>query len=137
MFEKETVEVTCPKCGHKSQENVGRLKSDGYTCPECATILDAKQLARALKEAEGGVEKLKGEIAKLKKQLLVSSPPRLVWFSVKSREPIASPLPHIHTKDLGGRGLDMPLSKSPITSAMIVRFGTRAFCSSIAGPVKG
>ena len=52
MFEKETVEVTCPKCGHKSQENVGRLKSDGYTCPECGITLDANQLAVALKEAE-------------------------------------------------------------------------------------
>ena len=69
MFEKETVEVTCPKCGHKSQENAGRLKSDGYTCPECRIILDANQLAGALKEAEGGVEKLKGEIAKLKSRL--------------------------------------------------------------------
>ena len=69
MFEKETVEVTCPKCGHKGQENVGRLKGDGYTCPECGTTLDANQLAGALKEAEGGVEKLKGEIAKLKKRL--------------------------------------------------------------------
>jgi transcription initiation factor IIE alpha subunit len=45
------------------------LKSDGYTCPECGITLDADQLARALKEAEGGVEKLKGEIAKLKKRL--------------------------------------------------------------------
>ena len=69
MFEKETVEVTCPKCGHKSQENVGSLKSDGYTCPECRITLDANQLAGALKEAEGGVEKLKGEIAKLKRRL--------------------------------------------------------------------
>ena len=50
-------------------ENVGGLKSNGYTCPECGITLDVNQLARALKEAEGGVEKLKGEIAKLKKRL--------------------------------------------------------------------
>jgi len=69
MFEKETVEVTCPTCGHKSQENVGRLKNDDYTCPECGITLDANQLARALMKAECGVENLKGEIAKLKKRL--------------------------------------------------------------------
>jgi len=32
MFEKEAVEVACPKCGHKSEEIVGRLKTAGYTC---------------------------------------------------------------------------------------------------------
>ena len=37
--------------------------------PVPGITLDANQLARALKEAEGGVEKLKGEISKLKKRL--------------------------------------------------------------------
>jgi hypothetical protein len=37
--------------------------------PSVVITLDANQLARALKEAEGGVENLKGEIAKLKKRL--------------------------------------------------------------------
>ena len=60
MFEKETFEVSCPKCGHKSQENVGGLKSHGYTCPECGITLDADQLARALKEAEGGAREIEG-----------------------------------------------------------------------------
>jgi ribosomal protein L37AE/L43A len=48
MFEEETVQVTCPKCGHKSQENVARLKTDGYTCPKCSTTLDPSQLPGAV-----------------------------------------------------------------------------------------
>ena len=69
MFEKETVEVTCPKCGHKSQESVAKLKTDGYTCPKCGATGDTSDLVSGIKEVEGSTEKLKGEIAKLKKRL--------------------------------------------------------------------
>ena len=72
MFEKETVEVTCPKCGHRSKRTSVRLQKRWlYLARVWFRTLDAKQLAaRALNEAEGGVEKfLKGEIAKLKKRL--------------------------------------------------------------------
>ena len=64
MYEKEAVEITCPKCGHKSEESVGRLKTDGYTCPACGYTCDPSELARAIKEVEDSVEKLKREIAK-------------------------------------------------------------------------
>lgn len=67
MFEKEAVEVACPKCGHKSEENVGRLKTDGYTCPNCGDTRDAAEFARAIKEVEDAVEKLKREFARVKK----------------------------------------------------------------------
>ena len=64
MFEKEAIEITCPKCGHKSEENVGRLKTDGYTCPNCGYNRDPSEFARAIKQVEDGVEKLKREIAR-------------------------------------------------------------------------
>jgi ssDNA-binding Zn-finger/Zn-ribbon topoisomerase 1 len=64
MFEKEAIEITCPKCGHKSEENVGRLKTDGYTCPNCGYTCDPIELARAVKEVEDSIEKLKKKIAK-------------------------------------------------------------------------
>ena len=67
MFEKEAVEVACPKCGHKSEENVGRLKTDGYTCPNCGYNCDPNELARAIKEVEDSVEKLKRQIARSRK----------------------------------------------------------------------
>jgi DNA-directed RNA polymerase subunit RPC12/RpoP len=67
MFEKEAVEVACPKCGHKSEENVGRLKTDGYTCPNCGDTRDATEFARAIKQVEDAVEKLKREFARVKK----------------------------------------------------------------------
>jgi transcription initiation factor IIE alpha subunit len=67
MFEKEAIEITCPKCDHKSEENVGRLKTDGYTCPNCGYNCDPNELARAIKEVEDSVEKLKRQIARSKK----------------------------------------------------------------------
>jgi predicted RNA-binding Zn-ribbon protein involved in translation (DUF1610 family) len=48
MSEKETVQVTRPKCGHKSQEIVARLKTDGYTCPKCGATLDPNELPGAV-----------------------------------------------------------------------------------------
>ena len=62
MFEKEAVEVACPKCGRTSEENVGRLKTDGYTCPNCGYTRDPSEFARAIKEVEDSVEKMKGGI---------------------------------------------------------------------------
>ena len=67
MFEKEAVEVACSKCGHKSEENIGGLKTDGYTCPNCGYTRDPAEFARAIKEVEDAVEKLKRELARVKK----------------------------------------------------------------------
>jgi DNA-directed RNA polymerase subunit RPC12/RpoP len=67
MFEKEAVEVACPKCGHKSDENVAKLKTDGYTCPNCGDTRDAAEFARAIKEVEDAIEKLKRKFARVKK----------------------------------------------------------------------
>jgi ssDNA-binding Zn-finger/Zn-ribbon topoisomerase 1 len=67
MFEKEAVDVACPKCGHKSEENVGRLKTDGYTCPNCGDTRDASEFARDIKQVEDAVEKLKRKLARVKK----------------------------------------------------------------------
>jgi Zn finger protein HypA/HybF involved in hydrogenase expression len=53
MFEEETIEVTCKKCGHEGQESVASLKTDGYTCPKCGASYDSNQLARALRQVEG------------------------------------------------------------------------------------
>jgi DNA-directed RNA polymerase subunit RPC12/RpoP len=67
MFEKEAVEVACPKCGHKSEKNVAELKTDGYTCPNCGDTRDAAEFARAIKEVEDAIEKLKRKFARVKK----------------------------------------------------------------------
>ena len=67
MFEKEAVEVACPKRGHKSEENVGRLKTGGYVCPNCGDTRDAAEFARDIKQVEDAVEKLKRKFARVKK----------------------------------------------------------------------
>jgi DNA-directed RNA polymerase subunit RPC12/RpoP len=53
MFEKETIEVTCAKCGHEGHESVASLKADGYTCSKCGASFYPNQLAGALKQIEG------------------------------------------------------------------------------------
>ena len=67
MFEKEAVEVACPKCGHKSEENLGRLQTDGYNCPTCGDTRDAAEFSRDIKEIEDAIEKLKRHFARVKK----------------------------------------------------------------------
>jgi transposase-like protein len=67
MFEKESFEVTCPKCANKSKENITRLKTDGYTCPSCGCTCSPDELARAIKEVDDGFEKLRREFARVKK----------------------------------------------------------------------
>ena len=67
MFEKEAVEVACPKCGHKSEEIVGRLKTAGYVCPNCGDTRDATEFARDIKQVEDAIEKLKRHFARVKK----------------------------------------------------------------------
>ena len=73
MFEKEAVKVACPKWGHESEENVGRLKTAGYTCPNCGDTRDAAEFARAIKEVEDAIEKLKGSSPARRKSLRVDS----------------------------------------------------------------
>jgi hypothetical protein len=55
MFEKEAIEITCPKCGHKSEENVGRLKTDGVIPVPTAVIIvtrvNLRGLSRTLRTA--------------------------------------------------------------------------------------
>jgi transcription initiation factor IIE alpha subunit len=64
VFDKETVEVTCANCGHKSQGTIDSLKRDGYICPKCGTAVDTSELLREIKEAERGVRKLERKLSK-------------------------------------------------------------------------
>ena len=53
----------------RSQERreIGRLKTDGYTCPTCGDTRDPAEFARAIKEVEDAIEKLKRHFARVKK----------------------------------------------------------------------
>jgi len=69
MFENETVEIICPNCGNKTQENVGRLKINNYICPSCGATGDTSKLTRDLEEVDDLAEKLRSEFARAKKTL--------------------------------------------------------------------
>ena len=51
----------------QERENVARLKANGYTCPNCGATRDADEFARAIKEVEDSIEKLKREFARRRK----------------------------------------------------------------------
>ena len=67
MFEKKLSRLPVRSAGHKGEENVGRLKTDGYSCPNCGDTRNAGEFARAIKEVEDSVEKLKREFARVTK----------------------------------------------------------------------
>jgi transposase-like protein len=46
MSETKSEAVTCPKCGHKSEENSKKLERDGYTCPHCGYSCPSNELVR-------------------------------------------------------------------------------------------
>ena len=67
-FDANPIQMTCPKCEHKFEESVGRLKDDpALTCPGYgATILiKADGLRDGLEKAEKSLADLARSIGKL------------------------------------------------------------------------
>jgi DNA-directed RNA polymerase subunit RPC12/RpoP len=65
MFEKHSVELTCPACGHKFQEQLGRLEKDPtIDCPGCHSPIEIK--AQGLRD---GLKKVDRAMADLQKTL--------------------------------------------------------------------
>lgn len=57
-----TVNVPCPKCGHKTEQTVATLEmSPRLRCPRCLVLfrVDARKIMQRLKEAEAKIENQK------------------------------------------------------------------------------
>ena len=70
LFDAKPLKITCPKCSHKLEQPVRRLKNaPKLTCPSCgATItVKAEGLRKALKSADKGLADLKRSFSKLGK----------------------------------------------------------------------
>ena len=67
FFDGSTIDIKCPKCGHKFPETIGRLKRDPLlTCPSCrASIRIEGTLESDLKPTE----KAKDEYARAVRNL--------------------------------------------------------------------
>jgi hypothetical protein len=53
MFEEETIQVTCAKCGHEGQGASLASKLTATPAPRCGASFYPNQLAWALKQTEG------------------------------------------------------------------------------------
>ena len=54
-LDSQTLDISCPGCGHKIKESIGRLKTNPkLTCPACSAVIDidAKQLRAGIEEAQ-------------------------------------------------------------------------------------
>ncbi|AQW28825.1 hypothetical protein ACKZDW_09075 [Ralstonia syzygii subsp. celebesensis] len=64
-LDDQSIELACPKCAHKFNETIGRLKNNpDITCGGCgATIhISADELRKTLEEVERSLEELRRQL---------------------------------------------------------------------------
>jgi len=63
MFEKQTLGLPCPKCGHKTEKTVAWIKAhDDFTCDGCSSVVRMEK-----EELFAGIKKVEDQMAKLRK----------------------------------------------------------------------
>jgi len=71
MFEKQTINIPCPECGHKTAKTVAWIKAhDKMTCGGCGreiTVENDKFVA-GLKEADKAVAKVRKSLSRIGKR---------------------------------------------------------------------
>jgi len=60
MFDTTKIPIPCPKCGHKSEETIGRLNQNPTLTCRCGASIEVKadELRRAIEKIEQAVGKL-------------------------------------------------------------------------------
>lgn len=67
-LDSQKMDITCPHCGHKFKELIGRLKRDPHlTCAGCRKGFDtnAADLRKVIKSIQDRAEKLSRDIEKM------------------------------------------------------------------------
>ncbi len=63
ILDNSAIELTCPSCGHKFKERIGKLKaSPKLPCPQCRTVITIE--AKSLKSAVNQVGKSMADLRK-------------------------------------------------------------------------
>lgn len=68
ILDNESAELTCPHCGHKFSERLGKLKTNPtLTCAKCRGVItvDAHQLRRVLDKNTKALADLKRQASRL------------------------------------------------------------------------
>ncbi|WP_367354173.1 hypothetical protein [Agrobacterium pusense] len=71
MFEKQTLGLPCPKCGHKTEKTVAWIKShDDFTCGGCGSTvrMEKEELLAGLKKIDDSVAKLRKSLGRIGKR---------------------------------------------------------------------
>jgi hypothetical protein len=64
FFDRQSIDICCPKCGQKHSKTIGWLKSHRDIACRCGSNihLDLKDFLGPLKKAEGAIDSLPREI---------------------------------------------------------------------------
>ncbi len=66
VFDNESIDLTCPECGHKFKKAVRRIKSSPkFPCPKCGGGFDATEFKRGLRQTDKAVSDFKKSIGRL------------------------------------------------------------------------
>jgi transcription initiation factor IIE alpha subunit len=71
MFEKQTLGLPCPKCGHKTEKTVAWIKAhDDFTCEGCNSVvrMEKEKLLSGIKQAEDSIAKLRKKLSRIGKR---------------------------------------------------------------------
>lgn len=69
MFDKHTLDIACPQCGHSTRQTIGWVKAnDAFTCGKCKAIvsLDKEDLLAGLDSAQESIDSLRDTIRRLR-----------------------------------------------------------------------
>lgn len=70
FLDDQSIELTCPSCGHKFTEKIGRLKTNPkITCASCNTVIDIKanQFTTQIAKAEKSFAELQRTLSRFGK----------------------------------------------------------------------
>jgi len=70
ILDTSSIELTCPHCGHKFSERIGRLKTNPkLTCTKCrgSIQISADQLRTAVQKVDKGLAQLRQTLGRLGK----------------------------------------------------------------------
>ncbi|MBY5585326.1 hypothetical protein [Rhizobium leguminosarum] len=71
MFDKQTIDIPCPKCGHETTKTIAWIKAhNDFVCAKCGSMItiDKEEILAGLKKAKASLAKFGKSIGKMGKR---------------------------------------------------------------------